>query len=330
MHTILHALKFPFLSTKKNEESLGVTLAFGSLLLQGTYVALAKGLTDVLSPISLLIISEALVACFVIVTIGLLPLMRILFRARGKELFWAFSVGVISSGIAPFLWYKGLQETTAVNASILSAAKIVFALMLCHVILKEGMKKYQIVGSAIVFLGIIFSAVANTSFGLFVGDIYIIAASFVFAFGTVLFKKHLHSLDPEAALFVRAMSGVFFGIVLSAFIAHPYIVEVRAFPMEKFVFLLSFVFFARFLNLTFFYAALDRTSAVKVSLITEATPLSSMVFAFLLLGESIEVHHIIGGLLIVFGLILEEVSAKRQAKVVTELMRSRVNEHHHA
>lgn len=329
MKTLLPSAILPFSAARKNEESLGVTLAFGSLLLQGTYVALAKGLTDVLSPISLLLISEALVACFVIVTIGLVPLTRTLFRARGRELFWAITIGVLNSGIAPYLWYKGLQSTTAVNASILGASKIVFALFLCHWFLKENMKRYQIIGSLIVFFGIVFSSFAPNEIGFFFGDTYILLACVLFAVGTVLFKKHLSNFDPEAALFVRSISGVMFGLVLSAFIAHPYITELQSFPMERLVFLLSFVFFARFLNLTFFYAALDRTSATKVSLITEATPLSGMVFAVLLLHETVHVTHIIGGMLIVFGLILEEVSAQRAKKLVHWLLRSRVSDHQH-
>ena len=55
---------------QKNQYRLGMVLGFGALLWNGTYNALAKGLTPFLSPVTLLLLSETLTALFIILTFG--------------------------------------------------------------------------------------------------------------------------------------------------------------------------------------------------------------------------------------------------------------------
>ena len=69
----------------QSQYRLGIILAFGALLWNGTYNALAKGLTPFLSPVSLLILSEALTAAFIVVTFGIVPLLKEL-RKMGAQI----------------------------------------------------------------------------------------------------------------------------------------------------------------------------------------------------------------------------------------------------
>src|SRR6185295_8473813 len=80
--------------------------------------------------------------------------------------------------------------------------------------------------------------------------------------------------------------------------------------MHKVLLLLAFTFFSRYLNLTFFYEALDRLPATTLSLIEIANPLSGVLFAFLILGETIHSYHVLGAIFIIFGLMIEQTSAQ--------------------
>src|SRR3989344_1750919 len=63
------------LTHTSSQYRLGLVLAFGSLLWGGTFNALAKGLTPFLSPMTLLVLSEALTALFIIITFGVVSLL---------------------------------------------------------------------------------------------------------------------------------------------------------------------------------------------------------------------------------------------------------------
>ncbi len=309
---------------------LGMTLAIGSVIFNGTYNAFAKGLTDFLSPVSLLLLSELLTAGFVILGIGIVPLMRILGKMRGKEFMAAMLVGALSSGIGPLLWFQGLSETTAVNASLLNGSSIIFMLFFGYIFLKEGINFMQGVGMLIVTGGIAVITVGQYgyNFTLNPGDGYIILSTGVISLGTIVFKKYLQDVHPQAALFVRNMSGILIALSLAAFIKHPFIQEIRSFPMAEVVILLCFGFFSRFLNLTFFYGSLQRISATKMALINQATPLASVFFAILILQEQIYTYHVLGITFIIFGLMLEQMSTERVTHATKMLFLSRAYQHH--
>lgn len=322
-----------FFSGSRNAQAihdLGITLAFGSVLFNGTYNAFAKGLTDFLSPISLLLLSEALTATFVLLTIGLFPLIGILSRIRGKEFMAAILVGALSSGIGPLLWFQGLSQTTAVNASLYHSSTIIFVLFFGYLLLKENINAMQCIGMTIVMMGIFVISMGQYGMGISVnpGDAFIILSTAVMALGTIIFKRHLQNLNSEAALFIRNISGIVTALMISSFFRNPFIHEIRNFPLEQVFLLLAFAFFSRFLNLTFFYAGLQRISATKAALIDHATPLASVFFAVLILHEEIFTYHILGAIFIVFGLILEQFSTERLANATRKILAFRTYHHH--
>ncbi len=299
-----------------SQRRLGYTLAFGALISGGTYSALAKGLTGYLSPFSLLLVSEALTALFIIVTFGLVPLLKKLKTLPLSSLGIAALVGLLNSVIAPLFWFYGLSKTTAVNSAILSTSDVIFVLLLSYCILKERPSKMQVAGGLVVLSGVFVVNVAslNDSLGVNIGDFLILTAVASGALGAVLFKKYLSNIMPELAVAIRNITAIIIVACLSTFLDHAFIRELTEFPAEKVVLLLAFGFFSRYINLTCFYEALDRLPATTVSLLEIANPLFGMFFAVLLLDESLYTYHIVGAGLMVIGLVIEQMSETTLAK----------------
>lgn len=295
-----------------NQHRLGLMLAFGTLVWSGTYNALAKGLTPFLSPVTLLILSEALTAVFIVVTFGLVPLLRKLAKMDGRTIRMCVIVGLLNSAVAPLLWFTGLSYTTAINATMLSSGEMVCVLILSHFLLQEKLGRMQFWGMFTVIVGIVIInwASMNEPAAVYIGDIFIILGSIASGAGAVLFKKYLSHVMPELAIAVRNVAGIVAVAVVSLFFHQSITAEVTAFPLEKVLLLLAFTFFSRYLNLTFFYEALDRLPASTLSMIQIASPFSGVIFAFLILGERVHSYHILGGIFIVLGLLLEQTSAE--------------------
>jgi drug/metabolite transporter (DMT)-like permease len=176
--------------------------------------------------------------------------------------------------------------------------------------LSEHMSRMQLIGMLTVIIGIVIVNVSGSDVGLnvHIGDLLILLGSVASGAGSVLFKKYLSHVMPELAIVIRNIAGIIAVGFISLIISHSVSAEVAAFPVQKVLLLLAFTFFSRYLNLTFFYEALDRLPATTLSLIQIASPLTGVLFAFLILGEHIHSYHILGGIFIVFGLMLEQTS----------------------
>lgn len=300
-----------------SQRRLGITLAFGSLLWAGTYNALAKGLTPYLSPISLLLISETLTALFIILTYGFVPLMKKFLRLDGKTIRIAAGIGLLNSALAPLLWFSGLARTSAINASMLSSGEILCVIALSALLLHERVTKMQMIGAGTVLIGVLIINLTSvdTALTVHMGDVLVLAGAFASGLGSVLFKKYLSHVMPELAIVIRNIAAIIAVSILGIFIRHSFAEEVANFPLTKVLLLIAFTFFSRYLNLTFFYEALDRLEATTISLIEIATPFSGLIFAYLILGEKIHSYQILGGIFILFGLMLEQVSVQTLSRL---------------
>ncbi len=296
----------------KNQYHLGLVLGFGALLWNGTYNALAKGLTPYLSPISLLILSEALTAFFILMTFGLVPLFRELRKTDARSIRIAACVGLLNSAICPLLFFMGLTRTSAINASMLSSADILCVLIGARLLLKETLNRMQVLGGGIVLIGILVINLASpdVSVSVHLGDAFILVGAMISGLGSVLFKKYLSHVMPELAILIRNFAGIIAVAILGIFVQQSFAQEVAAFPLHKVFLLLAFAFFSRYLDLTFFYESLDRLPATTLSLIQIGTPLSGLFFAFLILGEQIHSYQVLGCVFILFGMMLEQTSER--------------------
>ncbi len=299
----------------ENIKQTGLIFTLGTLIFEGTFSALAKGLTEYLTPVALLVISELLTAFFVSISIGLVPIIRTIVRMKPHILLVAIAVGLLNSGLAPFLWFTGLSMTTAVNASLISSIDVIFAVLFGYLFLSERIRGMQIAGAGIVLIGVIMMHVGpRASFHFAVGDIFILFAVITFASGTTLFKKYLTGEHPEVALFIRNLSGIACIVFVCFFARFSIFSNISDAPFSIFLPLIAFAFFSRFLNLSFLYGALDRLPATTVALVLNASPLSGLFFAAVLLGETISSAQAVAALFIIFGLIVEHVSSDMRPK----------------
>lgn len=300
------------LTNAAHERRLGIILAFSTLLFSGSYNSLAKGLTPFLSPVSLLIISEILTALFILVTFGVVPLFKKFLELNSRSILIAILVGLISSVVAPLLFFSGLAQTSAMNASLLSATEMLCVVALGRIILGERLSRAQVIGGCTILFGVLFINVApsNASFTVHRGDVLITLGGMTWATGTILFKKYLSHIMPELILVIRNITGIVVASFIATLISHPLVAEVSAFPVDKILLLLAFTFFSRYLSLTCFYEALERLPATTLSLIDIALPVSGLTFAYLILGEHLESYQFAGAAFIVCGLLIEQVSPK--------------------
>lgn len=316
-HTALRPWALPFGRRDRDSTRIvGWTALCVCVLAAGTYNTFAKILTGSLSPLTLFFLSELLTGFFVLLSFGVMPVLSSFVKLKRKDLLSMIAVGLTSGTMAPLLLFSGLRMSTAVNASLFGGMEPVFMLLLAVVVLGEAFGKRHLLSGAAIMLGMLVITLHGFSaqIDLNAGDALLVGSSFVFATGSILFRKYLHRVEPHLVLFARTSVAVMCFFLASPFIEHPLIEELREFPLQILPVLLGFAFISRFLNVFSFYQALDRLAVTTVSLVTNLTLIVSIALARFVLLEPVAWYHIAGGALIVLGTLWLEVAGLYPSK----------------
>ena len=323
---------WPFIFFRKNvtpsTKAIGWTCLMIMIVAGSTYNMFAKPLTGAFSPLSLLFVSELLTLLFLLGSFGLIPILQglaTLKRGRYLPLLW---VGILSGTIAPLLWFMGLSETTAVNATLFGNAEMVFLIILAVLVLGEKWTVHHAIAGITIGAGVVI--VALEGFGGTIefhrGDMLVLLSSFTFSIGSITFRKYLHHLEPQIAIFVRSVTAITVFVLLSPFLEHSLVADVTHFPFVLLPALLCFGFIARFLNVFTFYQAIDRLPIFTVSLLGNLGIIVGVLFAHLYLHEAILWYHWLGGGFIIFGTILLETIGVHPTE---KHLQHHMEQHHH-
>jgi drug/metabolite transporter (DMT)-like permease len=288
---------------------LGWAALMGMILSSSTYYSLAKELTVVLTPLALVLFSEALTAIFVLLSFGLFPAIKSLSGLSKAELLSLLVVGVLSSIVAPALLFAGLSMTSAVNATLFGNTEMLFLLLLSVLFMGERLRLSHSFSLLFIGAGVLCIALRGftESVVLRPGDMLILLSSLIWAGSGLLFRKFLHDVPVSTVVLTRAVIAVW-GISLS-FLFSPagaVIAQAQSLTPDLLVTLLAFAFLSRFLTVFCFYQSLDRLPVSTVSVFNNFAVIGSIAFAFWYLGEPLQTHQAVGAALILTGTILLE------------------------
>jgi drug/metabolite transporter (DMT)-like permease len=315
------ALTLPVIEKKSSQTNTaligGVSLTF-MIIAGSVYPVFGKQLTSAFSPLSLLFIGEMMGGLFILMSFGLIPLIKKMLRIPRKKLLLLMLISFTSGVVAPYLWFKGLHLTTAVNAGLFSRTEMIFLIIFSVFILNEKITKYQFAALSVIVFGILFVALRGFSVGITMetGDIFIIVSGLAYSFGGVFVKRDMHDVAPEVIIFVRALLATSFFLAVSPFVHSTLVSEFRAMPSELMIVLLCYGFIAKFLGIYSFHEAIETLKVSTVSMFSTLAIVGSIAFASLYLGEEIHLYQLIGAGLIVLGvLMMQKVGMHKNDKV---------------
>lgn len=288
-------------------------LALSTSILSGsTFNAFAKSLTGALTPLSLVFISEILVLFFLLLSFGLVPILKTYRSLERWQLGKLLILGIFSGVLGPGLWFTGLSFTTAVNASFFGKSELLFILLISSLFIGERLTKAHILAACSIVAGLtIISLRGLTELPRpELGDLLIVLAAFSFALGNSIYSKYLHHVPSHIALFSRSLTAVTAFLMISPFLSHSIVAEVTFFPGFLIPALLGFGFISRFVNSVAFYEAIERLPMSTISLVGSLDVVFATAVAFAMLGEPIAWYHFLGGAFVILGTLLLELLHK--------------------
>jgi drug/metabolite transporter (DMT)-like permease len=203
--------------------------------------------------------------------------------------------------------YHALQATTVANTVLVNSMTPIFIVLVAWIGFNDRITTRQTIGVIISFIGLVWivsrgqpAVLLDLRFSK--GDLWTLTAALCWAFYTVLLRKRPANL--AALPFLTSIIGI--GLV---FLFPVYVWEIRSgatFHLSPKV-AASFCYVALFpsvLSYIFWNRAVGIVGASKAGIFMHLMPVFSILLAFIFLGETLAVFHLIGIVLIFFGIML--------------------------
>ena len=243
-------------------------------------------------------------------TIASLLLLLFLWKREGRlslarsDLWKVVALGIVGNTLYQLFFISGLDRTTASNTSLVMTVTPIFIALLSAAFIRERIHWAGWLGILMAFLGlylVIFglSFAASLSSRNLQGDLLILSGNLFWAVYTVFSKPLLERMSVLKLTTLTLAIGTLFYLPLT-------VREVSALPWGSlsagsWAALVFSGVFAVAVSYVIWYSSVKRVGNTKTGIYGNITPVFTVFFAYLFLGESIGFVQVVGTLIIVLG-----------------------------
>jgi drug/metabolite transporter (DMT)-like permease len=228
-----------------------------------------------------------------------------IFRIDLKDLLPLTGMAITGVTLQYILQVTAQSYTSAINVSLLINTSTFFILFLGALVLGERLTSARVIGAFIGFAGVALLVSRGTlsfSLGQF-GDLMVLLCAFLWAVYTIISKRISGKYSPLTVLnyvFIIGTIGFIPFYLLSPQTA------ITTIPLQVTGAILFLAIFCSIIAYLIYNIALDRMGASRVALYIYFVPLSTIILAWLILGESLTLAAGIGGLFVLAGMWIAE------------------------
>lgn len=241
---------------------------------------------------------------------GVLLLSLTFFREKGvqlrkEDLGRVLLVGALGLGLYQVLWSLGLSLTSPTNSALILSTQPLFGTLYIDLVKKEPVGKQQYWGMMLALIGVVLVILKPTtklhfSLETLPGDLLTLMAAFCAAiFFSVWSKPLLKTYSP-----LRLMSYCMIIGSLVLWIAFPFSAQPVIWDQVwgKTWWSMGYaVVFSGMLGHVFWYGGLEKVGVAKSMVYLYFIPIWAVVFNALMMGETIFLQQILGGVFILLG-----------------------------
>ena len=210
-------------------------------------------------------------------------------------------------------FHMGLEHTGASNAMMLENTAPFFVLLFLFVVLREAIRPIEVAATVLAISGVYFTVQHDLEIGGegLEGDLLEILAGATWAIFILGSSRALSSTQST----IERISFLFNVLFVSAFLLTPFLffypIEFARITINDIVFLILLGVFPTAVTNWHWYEAAARVSPVSATLLFTLSIIFTFVNAHLFLGEALTWHMILGAALILTGVILSKLGARK-------------------
>ncbi|KJS86764.1 MAG: hypothetical protein JM58_06295 [Peptococcaceae bacterium BICA1-8] len=225
---------------------------------------------------------------------------------------WKIFVTLGITGVLGFNMcvYLSVQYTTAINASLINSFAPVVIILLSMFFLKESISFRQVVGIFISIIGVVWIITRGEFQKLFTlsfnnGDLIMLIAIILWGIYNIVLKKK-GKIAPQKTVFMGSIIG---GLIFTL----PLVIYenfgtglnwIMNLSTGHYLSLLYFGIFPTIFSFRFFNKAMLEVGPSRASIFANLIVVFAAIFGIIFLNEKLLFSHLIGGILIIFGVIL--------------------------
>jgi drug/metabolite transporter (DMT)-like permease len=219
------------------------------------------------------------------------------------------------SVIAPLLLLKGLNQTTAINTSLLLNAESLFTAMIAFVFLSERGTKREYIGIVLLLIGVVF-VTTNGEFQKLTlteniaGNLLIVGACLFWGIDNNLSRFLSKKRDIILITGLKCFIGGLALLAIAFVIGVPFSIPLISIP-----YLLSVGAFSIALSILLFLFALRKIGSMRTGVIYSLSSLFGAVLAFLILREPFSFIQLVAGAIMLVGVYVLILYGKRRESV---------------
>ena len=292
------------------KKSMAYVYVAMTILLWGSVPAVGKMILNDLSPLQVMFYSSLMSTLVIGVMVFSQRRLITTMRNYEKKDFMCFLyLGFIGTFMYCVLQFAGLKYTSAQEANIINYTWPIWIIIFSIFILKLKINWRIVVAILLSFIGIYIAISGGTlsgfSMGHLKGNIFALMAAVCYGFFCVTAKKY--SFETFTSMFCYFLvATILSGICVVIF---------SSFPLLNLDQIFAFFWLGGISNgmgFVFWFMALKHGDVAKMSNIIFLTPFVGLVFIYFINKETIYPASIIGLMLIVFGIILQQLNVKKK------------------
>lgn len=250
---------------------------------------------------------------FLLVGLVVWPWLRI----RREEMRWLLAAATCSGGLQFAIMYSGVALSGNMSSVALAGQLgVPFATLLSVGFLGERIHWRRWLGIGMAFVGVAIIGFSPEVFGSWPGLLLIVAAAFIGAIGLIAIKR-VRRVEPLELQAWLAWGSVPILLPLSLLLEDGQLASLGAAGTVGWGALLYSVLLASVVAHTAYFAMIRRYPVTSVAPITVLTPLFSVLFSVLLLGDVLDSRMIFGGLLTLTGVTVILVRERKAVAAAT-------------
>jgi drug/metabolite transporter (DMT)-like permease len=204
--------------------------------------------------------------------------------------------------IAPLLLLNGLNQTTAINASLLLNAEALFTIAIAFVFLNERCNKKEYWGILLLLIGVVFLTTNGAFQSLtltqnIIGNLLIMGACFFWGIDNNLSKHLSKKRDIIMVTGLKCLIGGSTLLALSFFLGFSFSIPLTSIPYILFVGAFSIAF-----SILFFLFALRKIGSMRTGVIFSLSSLFGAILALVVLSETFTLIQLVAGLVMILGI----------------------------
>lgn len=218
---------------------------------------------------------------------------------------------ICGSVVAPLLLLNGLNQTTAINTSLLLNAESLFTALIAFVFLSERGTKKEYLGIALLLIGVVF-VTTNGEFQKLTlteniaGNLLIVGACLFWGIDNNLSRFLSRKRDIILITGLKCFIGGLALLVIAFVIGVPFSI-----PLVSIPYLLSVGAFSIAFSILLFLFALRKIGSMRTGVIYSMSSLFGAVLAFLVLREAFSFIQLVAGAIMLLGVYVLILYGKR-------------------